>query len=225
VKRKVGLIAGAAALGLAVYLGTRGWAQAPAAPVQAPPQTRVALVNTIQVIKSYHKYKTFEDEQRRLAKPFEDKNKAYQDNLKEWQKVLENPASKPEDRESAEKQTRERKRQIEDNANEFKRVLSKRSDEQLVQLYREVEDAIKRYAASNGFHVVLQFDERTNPAEIYTPPNIQRKVQGSAATGCCVPVYIAPGLDITGGVTTLLNGTAAAAPPAGAPGVVPARGP
>ncbi len=218
-KRKVSLAAAAAALGLAVYFSSRLWAQAPAPSAQPPAQTRVALVNTVQVIKSYHKYKTFEDEQRRLAKPYEDRNKAYQDNLKEWQKVLENASAPAEHREKAEKEIKERKRQIEDNIGEFKRILAKKSDEQLVQLYREVEDAIKRYAASNGFHIVLQFDERTNPAEIYSPQNIQRKIQGSAVSGATVPVYIAPGLDITGGVVTLLNGAsnAAAAPPA-APG-------
>jgi Skp family chaperone for outer membrane proteins len=225
VKRNVSLVAGAAALGLAVYFSSRLWAQGPAPAVQPPAQTRVALVNTVQVIKSYHKYKTFEDEQRRLAKPFEEKNKAYQDNLKEWQKVLENPQATPQQKEEAEKQIKERKRQIEDNAGEFKRILAKKSDEQLVQLYREVEDAVKRYAGSNGFHIVLQFDERTNPAEIYTPMNIQRKIQGSAATGATVPVFIAPGLDITPGVVTLLNGAPAAAQNAPAQGgVVPAGG-
>src|SRR5262249_33644584 len=116
VKRNVSLLAGAAALGLAVYLGSQLWAQAPAAPVQAPAQTRVALVNVVQVITNYHKFKTFQDELGRLAKPFKDREAELTKNMKAWQAVLENPASKQEQKEEAEKQIKERKRQIEDNA-------------------------------------------------------------------------------------------------------------
>jgi Skp family chaperone for outer membrane proteins len=216
VKRKLGLAAAVAALGLAVYFGSRLWAQAPAA-AQAPAQTRVALVNLVQVIKNYHKYKTFEDEQKRLAKPYEDRNKELQDNLTEWEKVLKNPTAPAAQKEQAEKEIKVRKRQIEDNVAEFKKALGKRSDDQLVQLYREVEDATSRYASSNGFHVVLQFNEPPTPAERYSPMNIQRKLQATAATGCCIPVYMAPGLDITDGVVANLNAgqRAASGPPAG----------
>jgi Skp family chaperone for outer membrane proteins len=220
VNRKVALAAAVAALGLAVYLGSRLWAQPPAGAVQAPAQTKVALVNLVQVIKNYHKYKTFEDEQKNLAKPFEERNKALQENLKQWQKVLENPGSTPQDKEKAEKEIKERKRQIEDNVAEFKRALGKRSDDQLVQLYREVEDATQRYAGNNGFSVVLQYNEPPVAAERYSAMNIQRKLQAAAATGCCIPVFIAPGLDITDGVVANLNGGQRAnnGPQAGPPG-------
>jgi Skp family chaperone for outer membrane proteins len=226
VKRKMGLFAGILALGLAVYLGSRLWAQAPAAPVQAPAQTRVALVNVVQVITNYHKFKTFQDELGRLAKPYKDREAELTKNLTAWETQLKKPDATPQQKEEAEKQIKERKRQIEDNAIEAKKVLAKRNDEQFVQLYREVEDAVKRYAAPNGFHLVLQFNEPPNASDLYNIKNIYRKLEGATATGCCSPVYVAPGLDITAGVLNLLNAgaPAAAAAPAGAPAAGAAPG-
>jgi Skp family chaperone for outer membrane proteins len=217
VKRKVSLVAGMATLGVAVYLGSRLWAQAPAAPAQAPAQTRIGLVNTLQVIKSYHKFKTFDDELRRLATPFEENDKKLRANLEAWTKESQKPNLQAAEREKAEKEMKDRKRQIEDNALEAKKLLAKRNDEQIVQLYHEIEDAVKRYAVSNGFHIILQYDERTNPAELYSPINIQRKLQGSAGTGCTVPVYVTAGLDITQAVIANLNAGAPSAAPATQP--------
>ena len=225
-KRKMGLFAGILALGLAAYLGSRLWAQAPAAPVQAPAQTRVALVNVVQVITNYHKFKTFQDELGRLAKPYKDREAELTKNLTAWENQLKKGDVTPQQKEEAEKQVKERKRQIEDNAIEAKKVLAKRNDEQFVQLYREVEDAVKRYAAPNGFHLVLQFNEPPNASDLYNIKNIYRKLEGATATGCCSPVYVAPGLDITDGVLSLLNAgaPAAAAAPAGAPAAGAAPG-
>src|SRR5262249_4172949 len=121
------------------------------------------------------------------------------------------PASQ---REQAEKEVKERKRQIEDNAIEAKKILAKRNDEQFVQLYREVEDAVKRYAAPNGFHIVLQFNEPPNASDLYNVKNIYRTREGAPATGCCPPVSAPPGLAITTGVLNLLNAGAPAPPPA-----------
>jgi Skp family chaperone for outer membrane proteins len=224
VKRTRGIVAAMATLGVAVYLGSRLWAQAPAAAPQAPPQTRIALVNTLQVIKGYHKFKTFDDEMHKLAAPFEKRDKELRDNLLEWQKALANPALPADNREKAEKEIKERKRQIEDNSLEAKKVLASRYDDQFKQLYVEVEEAVKRYAMSNGFQLVLQFDERTAAHELNSPANIQRKLQGSATTGACVPLYIAPGLDITPAVISTLNAGVQAGPaPAPSGGTPPAQ--
>jgi Skp family chaperone for outer membrane proteins len=211
-------LAGAAALGLAVYLGSRLWAQAPAAQAQAPAQTRIAMVNMVQVITNYHKFKTFQDELGRLAKPYKEREAELTKNLDAWQARLKQEGITPQQRDEAEKQIKERKRQIEDNALDAKKVLAKRNDEQFVQLYREVEDAVKGYAGPNNFAIVLQFNEPPNASDLYNIKNIYRKLEGATATGCCSPVYIAPGLDITEGVLRNLNaGAPAASAPAGAP--------
>jgi Skp family chaperone for outer membrane proteins len=210
VKRKAGLIAAVAALGVGIYFGSRLWAQQPAA-AQAPAQTRVAVVNIIQVIKNFHKFKVFNEEMAKLAKPYEDEDKKLLDNIKQWKDAMEKPGFPADKRAEGEQAVKTFQRQREDNAAKAKQVLSKRNDEQMVQLYHEVEDAVKRFALSNGFHVVMAYDEKPG-TETYHPQNIQRKLQGAAGTGCAFLIHSAPGLDITQGVVASLNGAVAAAP-------------
>src|SRR5207249_748234 len=112
---------------------------------------------------------------------------------------------------------------------EGKKIIGKRYEEGFVQLYREVEDAVKRYAGYNGFHIVLQFSEPPNPTDLYTMRNLNRKLEGLTAVGASTPIYTAPGMDITAGVLTNLNAGAphAAAPAANAapaPNAAPAGG-
>jgi Skp family chaperone for outer membrane proteins len=219
------LVVGTAALGLAVYLGSRLWAQAPAAPVQAPAQTRVAVVNTVQLLTSYHKFKGFQEELNVLAKPYKENIAKLETNKKEWEKVKLNPNAAEKDRLQADIEITKRKREMEDLDNEGKKVIGKRYEEGFVQLYREVEDCIKRYAASNGFHIVLQFSEPPNLTDLYTMRNLNRKLEGLTAVGASMPIYTAPGLDITANVLANLN---ASAPQAGAPaagGAAPAQAP
>jgi Skp family chaperone for outer membrane proteins len=216
VKRTVAIVAGLAAAGVgALYLGSTLSAQGPA-PAQAPAQTRIGVVNTIQILKSYHKFTTFQTELKGIAKPFEDEDKKLKENLKKWEDYGQQPNLAAADREKAEDAIQKHKREIQDNALRGRKALTKRTDEQLVQLYREIEDAVSRYAASNGFHLVLQYDDAA--AEKYSAPNLQRKMNGIASTGCTGLMYSAPGLDLTGAVIANMN------PPGAAGGPVPGPG-
>jgi hypothetical protein len=52
--------------------------------------------------------------------------------------------------------------------------------------------------------VVLQYydaDEKTHAAEFWSPTNVARKLQASG----CMPMYIAPGLDISEEIIEALN--------------------
>src|SRR5271166_4429060 len=73
VKRTVTIVAGIAALALVAYFGSRLWAQAPGAAAAAPAQTRVAVINLLQVIKNYNKAKFYETELEETLKPFRNK--------------------------------------------------------------------------------------------------------------------------------------------------------
>jgi Skp family chaperone for outer membrane proteins len=220
------LLVGTAALGLAVYLGSRLWAQAPAAPVQAPAQTRIAVVNTVQLLTSYYKFKAFQEELNVLAKPYKENVAKLETNKQEWEKVLKNPNAPEKDRQQAEIEIRKRKHEMDDLDAEGKKVIGKRYEDGFVQLYREVEDCIKRYAAANGFHLVLQFSEPPNATDLYTMRNLNRKLEGLTAVGASMPIYTAPGLDITSGVLTNLNANAPRAAAGGAaPAPAPAQGP
>jgi Skp family chaperone for outer membrane proteins len=223
VKRTVAFVAGLAAVGAGVvYLSSRLSAQAPPAgqpAAQAPATTRVAAVNTIHILKNYNKFKTFQTELKGIAAPYEAKDKEWKDGLKKYKDALEKNPQDP-NRDKLENGIKQFQRAIEDNALEGRKALAKRSDEQLVQLFREIENAIGRYAAANGFHLVFQYDEPVVQAERESAQAIQRRMNGIAQTGCVGLTYSAPGLDITQSVLTNLNSAA----PAGG-NVTPVSGP
>lgn len=109
---------------------------------------------------------------------------------------------------------------IPEKTDEARQAIGKREGEMITLIYNELEDAVTRYAQSQGFELVLHFNEvpptepsRTNPQYI-----VQR--MGAMAL---VPMYRVQGLDISAEIVQILNdkylSTAAAPPTAGqAPG-------
>jgi Skp family chaperone for outer membrane proteins len=209
--KRIAIIVGAAALGAVLCAG----------PVraQAPQQTRVATVNMLVVMKGYKKFDIFRQEMETLAKPYKDEAKKLGDMYKGWKAVAEDPKKTEKERTDAQEYLVRLKRQMEDNSAQASKILGAREDEKVVQIYREIQDAVKRYALSNGIHVVMQYTEMTSEPEIYTAANIKRKLQ-SAQVGACTPMYIADGVDISQAVVSMLNTPFTAAAPA-----APAAGP
>ena len=70
-----------------------------------------------------------------------------------------------------------------------------------MQVYREVQDAVQRYARSHLIGLVLHYEDGMTPSEIYHPMNVMQKCQ----TQACIPLYIDSELDITGPVADMLN--------------------
>jgi Skp family chaperone for outer membrane proteins len=218
---------GAAALGAVLCAAGPAWAQGPqGAPGQqaaAPLSCRVATVNMVVVMKGYKKFDVFRTEMDAKAKPYRDKDKELKDMYKGWQAVAQDAKKSAKEREDAENYLKTLKRQIEDNGANATKVLSALEDDKVVQLYHEIQDAVASYARPNGIHLVLQYTELVSEPDIYSPPNIKRKLQ-SGQVGACTPMYIADGMDISQAIVTLLNskfqtgGTPTAAAPAAGPG-------
>ena len=131
---RIALVLALASLGPMATRGSR-----PAA-AQAPTHTRIALVNIIQVIKNFHKFKAFNEDMAKLAKPYEDKDKELVNHIQQWKDHIAKATLTAEKRAEAEQALKTLQRQREDNAEKAKKDLSKRNDEAMVQLYREVEE-------------------------------------------------------------------------------------
>lgn len=199
-KRMVGISAGVLAFGLLACLGNALF-------VQAQPGTsggtRVATVNMYTVMKKYKKVEVFKAEMQTLAKPFEEDMKKLDNAYTKWVEFAKHPGIKPEDKDKAQKTLVELKRQMEDKKTEAQKVIVARGQEQIVQVFREIEAGIQKYAASNGIHIVLHYLE---PEEgKYTAPNIDRKLNGCGNVGACCPIFMAPGVDISEDVVKVLN--------------------
>jgi Skp family chaperone for outer membrane proteins len=209
VKRTVAIVAGLAALGVLAYVGNHLRAQAPGSGAAAPAQTRIAVINLLQVIKNYNKAKFYESELEETLKPFRAKAEQLKSDLVKWQNYMNDPKTAAtitqETKEQGEKSVINIKRQIEDLDKEARKAFGKKRETQIVQLYKEVDDAVKRYAPANGFHLVLAYGEPVNAADMYSPPNIARKLEGIQMGGACMPIFFSEGMDISAPVVDALN--------------------
>ena len=205
-KRTWIIAAGMLVLGGAIYVSSQLMAQPGAtAPARAAaPQTKIAVCNLSAVIKGYKKYQNFQAEIKGEIDKFQKKDAEIRENLKKCVEAIANPATPADKKTEYEKWSVQYKHQLEDNNAEAKNALGKKSDDQMVILYKEVRDEAQRYAASQGIELVLHYndaDEATQPSEFNSPANVARKMQA----GACMPLYITPGMDITAALVQNLN--------------------
>jgi Skp family chaperone for outer membrane proteins len=212
------LIAAAVSAVSTAFVVSRLAAQQGAAPVQAPAVTRVALINIAKVFQEYDKAKFYKDEMQRLAEP----KKLLRDKLAKeiisWKQAMADPKFPIEQKERYERGIVNNQRQMEDLDREMRQLLGEKNEQQYVQLYKDVSDAVQRYAQANNFHVVLAYIEPTQ-GDPFTITNILRKVQGMDMGGTVTGMFMAPGVDISSAVVDLMNQNYRAA--AGSPGLTP----
>jgi outer membrane protein len=201
VKRKVIFSAGIAALGVAAYVASQLWAQTGSAGHGREKQLKIAVINLPLVIKKYKKYEVYEAD----LKDYVEKQQRIEEKLRNEMIKIQNALAKEDptssQHDNLEQQMKDKKRQMEDLGTEFKKEFSKKQEQQLVTLYREVEDMVKRVAEANNFSLVLQYGDVIDKKDAYNPRIIQHKVLG----GVCMPMYAADGMDISAAVYGYLN--------------------
>jgi Skp family chaperone for outer membrane proteins len=226
------VLAGLATLGVVAYVGTQLWAQTPGQPGQpapaaagpAPASPKVGMINLAAVLKGYNKFKVYNDEIEKIRIEFQKKEDDLKKQATDWQKFGERPEATQADREKAGESMKQIKRLIEDNLAQYNKVRGKKSDDQMIQMYQEIEAATARFAASNGFHLIFHYSEPLTKDDKISPPNIQRKLVGPGQSGGICPMYFVPGMDVSNDVVNTLNAmfpapaqTPAAGPAAGQP--------
>jgi Skp family chaperone for outer membrane proteins len=209
-KKLMGIGAGLAAIA-AIYVGQTLAQQGGPAPAQAPAQTRVAFINVSKVFLDWEKFKVVKKQMEDLVKPELDKREEYMKNITGWKEAMQkDPECRPGDPkfnakkvESYEYWIKKTTRDLEDLAQKFEKTIAPQTDQQNVQLYKEVYDAAKQTGDRYGFQVVMGYMEPSQ-TDVYGIMNIKRKVQGMQM-GCVTALYVAPGLDITAAVIEDLN--------------------
>jgi Skp family chaperone for outer membrane proteins len=209
-----------ATLGLTAYLGSQlraqnqqpyaGQVQQTVATTQAAPlRTRIAIINLQQVIKQYRKWSDFEQSYKNLYgqynAEFERKKAVGMDLKNQLEKAVDDAT-----REKVQQQIKDLERDVQDMGERAKKQLGKMRDDQAQQIYAEVEQAVQAYARANDIEMVMHFNDAVAPADYYHPLNVQRKLQ----TGACMPMYYAPGLNITDTISAMLNQRLGATPAA-----------
>jgi Skp family chaperone for outer membrane proteins len=202
VKRTIVLVAGLAAL-TAAYFGSHLLAQTPGQ--SAPAVTKVGVVNIGSVFMKYEKAKIFKAETEQILKPFRDEGEKLKKYILDWQSALQNPKSQltEEQRKQGERTIIDCKRRLEDLDREARTKVGKRNEEQIVQLYKEINEAVKGTAAAQGFHLIFGYGEPMD-GDLLSFMNISRKMQ-AMDMGSIIPMHITGGLDISDSVVSNLN--------------------
>jgi Skp family chaperone for outer membrane proteins len=184
-------------LGMVLVVG-RSWSAAKPAPPR--PQSRIAVINLTYVIKKYDKFLTFQAELKEATVPFQTTDTRLKEELEALRK--EGAATTDaERREEIEQKGKEIQRQIEDNKATAQKALKKKQEEQLRILYMDVKTEAEKVAVARGFEMVLHFNDEMTSKDSWSAQCIVRKMQ----TGALMPMYAAPGIDISKEVVTLLN--------------------
>ena len=174
-------------------------------PKKAPaPRSRIAIINLSTVVKGYQKYQDFQAQVKEEIEGYQKKDKELRAQVEQLNREYEDKEQPEQNRQEIADKLTQLKRAIEDNASKAKASLGKKSDEQMIMLYKEVQQAVTRYAKANDLDLVLHFndaDEKTQAAERWSPQNVSRKMQA----GACMPMYMAPGLDISEEIVEALN--------------------
>jgi Skp family chaperone for outer membrane proteins len=206
------MMAGAAVLSLAVFVGSKATAQTPATPAPTN-KSRVALLNLTYVVKNYTKFKTFQEELKQAVDPYQAKDTSWKKEGETLVKESQDPKTTQQRREEIEAKLKTLQRQIEDNKVEASKVLNKKQGEQLKILYNDVRVAAYRYASTHGIDMVLHYNDAVTEADYNTEANISRKMQA----GALMPIYMAKGVDVSYEIVQMLNQSSPAAGGGGAP--------
>lgn len=163
---------------------------------------KTAYVNLTVLIKGYTKYQRYQTDTKTQIEKIDAKVKRVKGQLDAEMKAATQPDLTPDDREAIQKKVRELQRQLEDLTVEGRSVVGKTSDGAMVELYKDIREVVAAYARQEGLDAVLHYNDATpGTPDFYAPPNVARKIQAGSA----MPLYLAPGIDITEAILNELN--------------------
>ena len=178
------------------------------ATAQQVPATKVGVVNIGLVFTNYVKAKALKAELDEELKPLKEQAEKIKDAMMKHKTWLENPANvkgNPAQVEVSQKALRDGSRALEDLDLKARTMVGKKQETQLVQLYREIQNAVQSTAQQNGFHMILGYGDPPN-LDPYAFGNINRRMT-AMDMGTVVTMYVQTGLDISNEVLARLNGT------------------
>jgi Skp family chaperone for outer membrane proteins len=178
------------------------------ASAQTVPATKVGFVNMGLLFTKYVKAETFKKELETELAPLKEQAEKIKDAMKkheEWLRNKANWAQNPAQKEISEKAMRDGARALEDLDLQARKLVGKKQEAQLVQLYREIQGGVQQFAQQNGYHVIIGYGDPPNATDLYTFGNVNRWMTGMDMGGSR-PIYIQTGLDVSNEVLARLNG-------------------
>lgn len=179
-------------------------AERPAVPIALAPAARVATVNIGLVFTKYEKAHEMKKMLEADLAPLKAKAEKIKVEMKGFQTITNSPNDHPaEVVADAQDQLRKGTRQLEDLDTQARRLIGKKQETQLIELWVDIKTAIAEHATAKDYDVVLAYgDPPDDNWESFA--SINRKMNAMDAGGV-TPIYIRNGADISAGVLTQLN--------------------
>jgi Skp family chaperone for outer membrane proteins len=202
------LVTGCAVLAAGAYFGASLFAQGTATPPTtpaAPTGTKVGVVNVGYVFNGWKKATRFKDELERAAEPFNKQAKVLQEEMVRWDtEVRSKPGMSKAEVDSRQEAIKKNKRELEDLAGNMRKLLGKKSEDNLVMLWKEANECIKGVSEAYGFSIVMGYGDPLDKGLMDLFPNVNRKMNAMDG-GAAVPLYVHASSDLSDAVTRTLN--------------------
>jgi Skp family chaperone for outer membrane proteins len=163
------------------------------------PQSRVALVNLTLVLKNYNKVKDWRERLQNEAERFQQtavKQRAQVESLTKEASAADTTTSR---REQIEGKVKRLRREMEDRQEKANKELTAKQNQMSEAFYAEVRRAAEHCARARGIELVLHYSNFGS--EKPDSPNVTTRLRERA----CMPLYAAPGVDITQELIDVLN--------------------
>jgi len=166
---------------------------------------RVAVVNIGHVFTHFHRARAVKIELEQDLAVYKESARLYTESIKAHENALRSRDFGNDTEEGVKTKLALSMKQMKDLQVEVQRVLGKKQEDNLVQLWKETQAGIKTYADRHNIDVVLGYGDPLEKDLLNTFPNINRKMQAMDA-GSAVPLVVSPKIDISAGVVKVLNG-------------------
>jgi Skp family chaperone for outer membrane proteins len=178
-------------------------AVSPLAAQEKFPPTRIALINIGEVFNKSIKAKERKKEMEAKTLVYRKQMESLKTECNKYQQVLVDVNAEAEERAVAGKHLLALRRKMEDIDVEVRRVLGKKQEQFMLELFKEIQDAIKEHADANDIDLVLIYGDPPKD-DVLKVANINRKMM-AAEQGGLVPIFIRSRIDITQAVLERIN--------------------
>ncbi len=184
-------------------------AQAPPVPMAAA--TRVAVVNIEALMQGYKRAQSYKTGLDKALQPLKTQAEDLRKRILDRKRQLKVGNFDAATRKQWEEASNSDMKKLADLERQADALNSRKIDQELVPIYKEILETMKAHARANSIQVVLSYaeDPKIDP---FSAASIGRKVNGLATTGCVTPFYVDPAVDITTILIEVLNRRHEAAP-------------
>jgi Skp family chaperone for outer membrane proteins len=183
---------------------------------------RTAVVNINKVLKLFNKAQMLNNSISSEVNAYGQQIQQKRDEAAKIQTELAKPTIDQATKDNLQRRLVQLEREAQDLDAEARKQITAKQGTVAIGIYKDIEGVIERVAAANGFDLVLSYPDATADTEMYTQPNVVRKLASQGA----IPIYYKKHIDITDAVVQTLNATfPVAAPVQQTGGTMPATNP